>query len=188
MAAGVSASIGSSRNYSTCRTFGRPSSSLGIVRDSFPSRPPPPRSKSFVAASSMHYSNSEGAGRMKEFKVFVADKPGELARVTEALSGAAVNIRAIASEAKHDNSFLRVVTSDVQTTEKALSTAGLKYDLNDILDLELLDRPGELAKVARRLARAGINVHSIYILASKNGRTEIALVVDNTERAKATLK
>ncbi len=125
---------------------------------------------------------------MKEFKVYVADKPGELARVTEALSGAAVNIRAIASEAKHDNSFLRVVTSDVQTTEKALSTAGLKYELNDILDLELLDRPGELAKVAKRLARAGINVHSIYILASKNGRTEIALVVDNTERAKATLK
>src|SRR5439155_27030310 len=132
--------------------------------------------------------NSEGAGRMKEFKVYVADKPGELARVTEALSGAAVNIRAIASEAKHDNSFLRVVTSDVQTTEKALSTAGLKYELNDILDWELLDRPGERAKVARRLARAGIDVHSIYILASKNGRTEIALGVDNTERAKATLK
>src|SRR5439155_901843 len=56
--------------------------------------------------------DSERAGRMKEFKVFVTDKPGELARVTEALSGAAVNIRAIASEAKHDNSILRVVTSD----------------------------------------------------------------------------
>lgn len=125
---------------------------------------------------------------MKEFRVFVADKPGELARVTEALAGAAVNIRAIASEAKHDTSFLRVVTSDVTTTEKALSLAGLKFELNDILALELLDRPGELAKVSRRLARAGINVHSIYILGSKNGRTEIALVVDDTDRAKVTLK
>lgn len=125
---------------------------------------------------------------MKEFKVFVADKPGELARVTEALAGAAVNIRAIASEARHDNSFLRVVTSDVTTTEKALSQAGLKFELNDILNLELLDRPGELAKVSRRLARAGINVHSIYILGSKNGRTELALVVDNIERAKASIK
>jgi len=118
----------------------------------------------------------------------VADKTGELARVTEALSNGAVNIRAIASEAKHENSFLRVVTSDVTTTEKALSLAGLKFELNDILALDLLDRPGELAKVSKRLARAGINVHSIYILGSKNGRTEIALVVDNTERAKATLK
>jgi len=125
---------------------------------------------------------------MKEFKVFVADKPGELARVTEALANAAVNIRAITSESKHESTYLRVVTSDVQTTEKALSNSGLKYELSDILNLELIDRPGELAKVARRLARAGINVHSIYILGSKNGRTEIALVVDNIERAKAAIK
>lgn len=125
---------------------------------------------------------------MKEFKVFIADKPGELARVTEALANAAVNIRAIASESKHDNSFLRVVTSDVTTTEKALSQAGMRFELSDILDLELLDRPGELAKVSKRLARAGINVHSIFILGSKNGKTEIALVVDNPERARIALK
>ena len=125
---------------------------------------------------------------MKEFRVFVADRPGELARVTEALSMAAVNIRAIASESKHDASFLRVVTQDVATTEKALTNAGLKYELNEILNLELLDRPGELAKVSRRLARSGIDVQSIYILGSKNGRTEIALVVDDLERAKTALK
>ncbi len=125
---------------------------------------------------------------MKEFKVFVGDKPGELARVTEALAGAAVNIRAIASESKHESSFLRVVTSDVKTTEKALSTAGLKYELSDIVNLELLDRPGELAKVAKRLARSGINIHSIFILGSKNGRTEIALVVDDPDRARSALK
>ena len=133
-------------------------------------------------------SATEGGREMKEFKVFVADKPGELARVTEALANAAVNIRAIASESKHESTYLRVVTSDVQTTEKALSNSGLKYELSDILSLELIDRPGELAKVARRLARAGINVHSIYILGSKNGRTEIALVVDNIERAKVAIK
>ncbi len=125
---------------------------------------------------------------MKEFRVFVADRPGELARVTEALSAAAVNIRAIASESKKDASFLRIVTGDVSTTEKALTNAGMKYELNEILNLELLDRPGELAKVSRRLARASIDVHSIYILGSKNGRTEIALVVDDMEKAKTALK
>lgn len=125
---------------------------------------------------------------MKEFRVFVTDRPGELARVTEALSTAAVNIRAIASESKKDAAFLRIVTQDVATTEKALTNAGMKYELNEILNLELLDRPGELAKVSRRLARASIDVHSIYILGSKNGRTEIALVVDDMEKAKTALK
>lgn len=125
---------------------------------------------------------------MKEFKVFVADKPGQLARVTEALAGNAVNIRAIASESKHDSSFLRIVTNDVLTTEKALKTAGLKFEISEIMTLDLADRPGELAKVARRLARAGINVHSIYLLGSKNGRTEIAMVVDDPARAQMAIK
>ena len=130
----------------------------------------------------------ETGSEMKEFKVFVADRPGELSRVTDALSNAAVNIRAISSEAKHDNSFLRIVTGDVSTTEKALKGTGMKYEVSEIMTLDLVDRPGELAKVARRLSRAGINVHSLYLLSSKNGRTEIAMVVDDIAKATMALK
>ncbi len=125
---------------------------------------------------------------MKEFKVFVKDKPGELARVTEALAEHAVNIRAIASEGGHENSFLRIVTNDVATTEKAFKLAGLKYEANDLLTIELMDRPGELAKIARRLARAGVNVESVYILGSKNGKTEVGMVVSDMDKAKAAIR
>ena len=125
---------------------------------------------------------------MKEFKVFVQDKAGELARVTEALSNQAVNIKAIASEGGHESSFLRIVTGDVVTTEKAFKLAGLKYEMNEILTVDLLDRPGELAKIARRLARAGVNVASIYILGSKNGKTEVAMTVSDVDRARTALR
>jgi len=125
---------------------------------------------------------------MKEFKVFVKDKPGELARVTEALAEHAVNIRAIASEGGHESSFLRIVTNDVATTEKAFKVAGIKNEANDLLTVELIDRPGELAKIARRLARAGVNVESIYILGSKNGKTEVGMVVSDMEKAKVALR
>jgi hypothetical protein len=124
---------------------------------------------------------------MKEFKIFVNNKAGELARVTEALATHAVNIKAISSEGGHEKSFLRIITGDVSTTEKALKNAGLGFDLNEIFDLELLDRPGELAKVARRLARQGVNVESIYILGSKGGKTHIAMVVSDLARAKTAL-
>jgi len=125
---------------------------------------------------------------LREYKVFVQDKPGELARVTEALANQAVNIRAIASEGAKDSSFLRVVTNDVATTEKAFRLAGFKYQASEIMSVELLDRPGELAKIARRLARAGVNVESLYILATKDGKTEFAMVVSDMEKAKAALK
>ncbi len=124
---------------------------------------------------------------MKEFKIFVQNKPGEMARVTEALADNAVNIRAIASEFHNSTPFLRIVTSDANTAGRALKNAGLAFELNETLDIDLLDRPGELAKIARRLARQGINVESIYILGTKNGKTQIAMTVSDLEKARTVV-
>lgn len=125
---------------------------------------------------------------MKEFKIFIKHKPGELARVTEALATRAVNIKAIASEGKGEEALLRVVTNDVNTTIKALDESKTKYDFNDIMTLSLIDRPGELAKVAKKLGKAKINIESIYILGQKEGKTEVALVVDDMEKASVLLR
>jgi len=108
--------------------------------------------------------------------------------VTEALAGSAVNIKAIASEGAMEKPFLRIVTTDATTTERALKNAGFAFELSETLDLDLLDRPGELAKIARRLARQGVNVESIYILGGKNGKTQIALTVSDMDRAKTAIK
>jgi hypothetical protein len=124
---------------------------------------------------------------MKEFKIFVEHKPGELAKVTEALANRAVNIKAISSEANGINASLRIVTNDVNTTIAALNESGAQYEQNDIMTLTLLDRPGELSKVAKKLGKAKINIESIYILGQKNGKTDVALVVDDMEKARGRL-
>lgn len=124
---------------------------------------------------------------MKEFRIFVEHKPGELAKVTEALAGRAVNIKAIASEAYGEKASLRVVTNDINTTIKALDESGTKYEQNDILMISLIDRPGELSKIAKKLGKAKINIESIYIIGQKNGKTDVALVVDDMVKAKERL-
>ncbi len=129
-----------------------------------------------------------GGNSVIEFKVYVGKGGGELARLTEALAAQAVNIRAIASEAESAQPFYRIVTNDVNTTRKALDMAGLGYEENEILISNLPDRPGELAKVARRLGRANVHVSSLYILGSRRGKTEIAMTVDDLEGARKLLK
>lgn len=57
-----------------------------------------------------------------------------------------------------------------------------------MLPIKLPDKPGELAKIARKLANARINVECIYILGREKGTTEIALKVDKLEEARKTLK
>lgn len=125
----------------------------------------------------------EGRG-MKEFVVYAKNKPGELARIAEALASRSVNIKAIASENSHPDAFLRIVTNDVNTARKALQQAGFKFQDKEILMVEMPDRPGELAKISKRLARGGVNIESIYLLE----KGTVALVVDKMRKAMELLK
>jgi hypothetical protein len=125
---------------------------------------------------------------LKEFDVYVQDKPGELARICELLGSNGVNIRAIASERSHQRPMIRVVTDDEATAKSAFARSGIHYDLRDVVTVKLMDRPGELGKMARRLAKSMVNVDSIYIMGNESGTTEMALTVDNIKKAEDALK
>lgn len=124
---------------------------------------------------------------MKQFSIEIKNRVGELAKVTELMAEHAINIMAIASESSGSKPMIRVVTEDQASTRKALSRSGRDFTEQDILVVKLIDRPGELAKMARRLAREGINVESIYIFGKARGMTEIAIAVDDHKGAKKAL-
>jgi len=69
-----------------------------------------------------------------------------------------------------------------------LSRSGIGYDLRDVILLRMPDRPGELGKVARKLARAMVNVDSIYMLSKDEGMTELIVTVDNPKKAGDVLR
>ncbi|MEW5761194.1 MAG: hypothetical protein AB1779_10575 [Candidatus Thermoplasmatota archaeon] len=121
---------------------------------------------------------------MKEFDVKIGKEINELAKVTEVLARYGVNIKAIATEPN----LIRVVTNDEKSTKAALERAGMEYKETEIIVVNLIDRPGELAKVARKLVKAGVYVESVYLLGKDKGKAEIALTVDNLELGKKALK
>lgn len=125
---------------------------------------------------------------MKEFDVFVQDKPGELAKVCELLGNNGVNIKGIASERNNSRPLIRVVTDDEATAKAALTRSGISYDLRDVISIRLPDKPGELGKVAKKLARAMVNVDSIFILSKDAGHTEMVMTVDNRKKADEALR
>jgi hypothetical protein len=125
---------------------------------------------------------------LKEFDVYVQNKPGELAKVCEMLGTHGVNIKAIASERGNARPMIRIVTDDETTAKSALGRSGISYDLRDVIAVKLTDRPGELGKIARKLAKAMVNVDSIYIIGKEGGTTDVAFTVDNFQRAEDALK
>jgi hypothetical protein len=127
-------------------------------------------------------------GFLKEFDVYVQNKPGELAKVCEMLGNQGVNIKAIASERASDRPMIKIVTDDEATAKAALARSGILFDLRDVVAVKMPDRPGELGRTARKLARAMVNVDSIYILGRDGSNTVIAFTVDNVQKAESALK
>jgi hypothetical protein len=123
---------------------------------------------------------------LRQFEILINDRPGELAKVTDALAMNGVNIMAIASE-RCENPIIRIVTDDEQSTRSALKKANMKFKENELIVIELQDRPGELSKMAKKLAKSGVNVESIHILSKGTSTTSIALVVDNYKKASEIL-
>lgn len=128
-------------------------------------------------------STSEMAG-VKQFNVFVEDKIGELARVTETLSQSAVNIRGLATERLGPRPAVKIITDDEASTRKALSKAGFQFEESEVVVIDLIDRPGEISKVARRAAKEGLNISSVFLIGKKGTPASLALVTDDARKAK----
>ena len=124
---------------------------------------------------------------LKQFEVYVHNRPGEVARVAEALAKNAVNIRGISTDLGPSKPVVRVITDDENSARSALKGAELEFTEREVLIIALSDRPGELAKVTKKLARAGINIESLFILGSRVQAEELAIGVDNLDKAQELL-
>ncbi len=125
---------------------------------------------------------------VKQFEIVLKKKPSAMARIAEALAQNGVNIRGISSEIPEANLILKVVTDDEATARATLAGAKAKFTEREALSVVVPDRPGEIAKLTRRLARRMIQIENIYFLSRKGGRTEVAFTSDNMAKAAEALK
>ncbi len=125
---------------------------------------------------------------MKQITVFVENRVGALAEVTEALGGVGVNIKSISAQGEGAKGVIRLITEDERTAVSVLEKTGFKFAVGDVMVIKLKHRPGELAKVARKLARAGVNVECIYQLISDKEGAELVLKPENLDAAMKALK
>lgn len=125
---------------------------------------------------------------MKEILVQIDNKVGSLAQVCEKLGGAGINIESISAYGDGQNGIIRLVTGDEVSALSALSKAGLKTSIAEVLMVKVNDQPGEIGKITRRLAQHQVNVESIYLLTKVGGVMEFAIKCDDLAKAAAAMK
>lgn len=118
-----------------------------------------------------------------QFCIAIMNKPGTLARLCRTLARAKVNIAAISICENNECSWVRLVASPAATARAALSKGRFTYTTVSVLRLRLINRPGELARVAARLAKSGVNIN--YVYGSNSDAERSTLIVGTTDLNRA---
>ena len=124
-----------------------------------------------------------------QLAVFLANRPGALARVCEALAQAEVNIHALATSDTVDHSVVRMVVSDPTKALMLLGEPGVLALESDVLTIETENKPGVLATIAERLAKAEVNIEYAYLAAPPGAaKGLIILRPSDVEKAQSALR
>ena len=124
-----------------------------------------------------------------QLAVFLANRPGALARVCEALAQAQINIHALATSDTVDHTVLRMVVSDPTKALMLLGDAGVLALETEVLMIETTNEPGVLAKIAERLAKAEVNIEYAYLAGGRGAEKGlIVLRPSDVEKAQNALR
>jgi hypothetical protein len=124
-----------------------------------------------------------------QLAIFLANRPGALARVCEALANAKINVHALATSETVEHSVLRMVVSDPTKSLMLLGEAGVLALETEVLMIETASEPGALAKIAERLAEAEINIEYAYLAGGRGAEKGlIVLRPSDVEKAQTALR
>ncbi|MDP9190181.1 MAG: amino acid-binding ACT domain-containing protein [Acidobacteriota bacterium] len=119
---------------------------------------------------------------MIDLAIELEDRPGALAEMGEALGSAGVSVEGGGVFVVNGIGVAHFLVADGRAAREALEGAGMRViEENEIVTLRLRqDEPGQLGKIARRMAEAGVNIRVQY----SDHDHQLILVVDDPEKGR----
>ena len=120
-----------------------------------------------------------------DLTLYLDDHPGELARVSELLGKAGVNIGGFcAVTSGGGQGEVHLLVEDLDPAFQALTEAGVRIATEqEVMVIAVEDRPGALGEVSRRLGEAGVNITLAYLATG----TRLVFAADDLAAARAAL-
>ena len=126
---------------------------------------------------------------VKQICVFLENRKGRLAELTKLLGESKINIRAISLADTSDFGIVRLIVNDTEKTYQILKKAELTATINNVIAVEVADKPGGLASVLAVLQSEGQNVEYLYgFLEKKTDKAIMIFRFDDMDAAVNVLK
>lgn len=124
---------------------------------------------------------------MQAFLVELKNKPGEVAKLTEAISAKGINITGFTGATCGDSGSVCLITNDEASTRRALQDSHYKVRERELVLANIADKPGSLAEATRRLANAGVNLEAALPTGMSGHQIHLAFACDDASRARTAL-
>jgi hypothetical protein len=124
-----------------------------------------------------------------QISIFLENKSGRLAEVTDLLARNNINIRALSLADTADFGIFRLIVSDPARAATLLKDNGFTIGRNEVVAVVVPDRPGGLAGILATLQGKGINVEYMYAFVQKSeGNAVLIFRFDEADKAIAVLQ
>jgi len=126
---------------------------------------------------------------IKQLSVFVENKEGKLREITDILAKAGIDIRALSIADTSEFGILRLIVRDPQKAKALLEKNGFVATINDVVGVEINDRPGGLAEIVRLFAERDINMEYMYaFLTRTENKAYLVVRVDDSSEVENLLE
>ena len=110
--------------------------------------------------------------------------PGALAEVAAAVSDAGVNLAGATCIGAGERAELHILVKHAEAAKHSLAISQLAVTRErEVVVVDVEDRPGVLADLTRRIARAGVNLDLVYVAT----RNRVVFGADDIDALKAAL-
>ena len=122
--------------------------------------------------------------KIKQLSIFLENKAGRLAHITQILADAGVNLLALSLADTTDFGILRIIADDVDKAKETLKANNMICMVNEVSAVEVEDKPGGLARILGLLQNRNINVEYMYAFSQRQtGQAALILRFDDPEGA-----
>lgn len=113
---------------------------------------------------------------VEQLALFIANKPGTLAEVCDALAAERVNIYGLTVSDTVDHAVVRMVVSDTRRAVAVFEARGTLVIENEVVMIENDNKPGSLSAIAKVLSAHRINIEYAYLASMPSARRGLLIV------------
>ena len=113
---------------------------------------------------------------VEQLAIFIANKPGTLGEVCDALAEDKINIYGLTVSDTVDHAVVRMVVSDTRRAIALLEAHGTLVVENDVVMIENDNRPGGLSRIAKALSVAKVNIEYAYLASMPSAKKGLLIL------------